>query len=159
MFRLVLLAEKTVPIAAASVAWLALLGTLRAAEPGSGKQAPAKEPTAGAKGEKQPESKKTPPSPPLPRQRDPFAVDATRAVGTGELKRLPRLELRGWLESAQGTRIALLEVEKGTTYLVREGSKLALHHQGRSWQLFVQRIEPGAVVLRLGPKGPEFWIR
>ncbi len=158
MFRLVLLAEKTVPIAATSVAWLALLGTLPAAESGSGKQVPAKEPTTKAKTEKQPESKKAPPSPPQPRQRDPFAVDATRAAGTGELKRLPRLELRGWLESAQGTRIALLEVEKGTTYLVREGDELVLHHQGRSWRLLVQRIDPGAVVLRLG-NGPEFSVR
>ncbi|GEM_PF-6103887 len=160
MLRLVLL-KKSVPIVTAFLAWLVLPGIAPGAEPAPGKQLPAKKAHAGAETQKQGEPKTAlePEKSKAPPPRDPFAVDASLLGGGGQLQALPKLELRGWLESAQGKRIALLEVEKGTTYLVHEGDQLVLHHQGRSWQLVVQRIEPAAVVLRLGGKGPEFTVR
>ncbi len=100
------------------------------------------------------------PSEPLERGRDPFTLDpALAAAAARQGKLLPPVVLRGWLESAQGTRIALLQVGNGVPLLVRPGDRFTLRHQGRSWPVAVQRVEPGTVVLQLQPQGPVLTVR
>lgn len=140
--------ETTKPSASSQADREQKAGPLMAKEPRNDKQSSRPVP-AGKK-----------PSEPLERGRDPFTLDpALAAAAARQGKLLPPVVLRGWLESVQGARIALLQVGNEVPLLVRPGDRFTLRHQGRRWPVVVQRIDPGTVVLQLQPQGPVLTVR
>ncbi len=140
--------ETTKPSASSQTERRQKAGPLVAKEPRNDKRSPRPVP-AGKK-----------PAESLERGRDPFTLDpALAAAAARQGKLLPPVVLRGWLESAQGTRIALLQIGNEVPLLVRPGDRFTLRHQGRRWPVAVQRVEPGTVVLQLQPQGPVLTVR
>jgi len=85
--------------------------------------------------------------------RDPFApTERMREGGDGFVPRdapqvLPGLELRGYIEGADGKAVALLEVEGKRIYLVRKGDSVSLPQGGRS--LVMRVVEVNNLELRI----------
>lgn len=131
------------PRIALALLLLALVGVARAEE---GEERPAPVPAPA-------------PAPaPAPEEADPFSPGAAlREAGDQEERRtfvprddpeaLPQLVLRGYIEDAVGTTVALLEVEGRTTYLVRKGDTVSLPSRGRN--TVVRVTELGNLELRV----------
>ena len=82
--------------------------------------------------------------------RDPFALpDRKRADPAGVPAALPTLTLRGFIETADGKRIALLEIDSGRTYLVRKGDSLT--HSGTT--LRIADLDKQALHIEVGQSG------
>jgi hypothetical protein len=93
-------------------------------------------------------------------ERDPFApsgrlqappgADPTGFVRTDETELLPQLALRGYVEDADGNAVALLEVAKGVTHLVRAGDTVSLSQRRGNLVLRVKEISNLALLVEVG---------
>jgi len=88
--------------------------------------------------------------------RDPFAPsermrdeqgDRAQFVPRDAPNGVPALALRGFIEDGSGNRVALLEVEGGTTHIVRKGDAVNLPRGAQN--LVVRVIETGNLELRV----------
>ena len=93
-------------------------------------------------------------------ERDPFApsgrlqvqpgADPTGFVRTDETDLLPQLALRGYVEDADGNAVALLEVSKGVTHLVRAGDTVSLSQRRGNLVLRVKEINNLSLLVEVG---------
>ena len=91
-----------------------------------------------------------------PEPRDPFALpDRKRVERNAVPAALPTLTLRGFIETAAGERIALLEIESGRTYLVRKGDSLT-HSE---WTLRIADLDKRALRIEVGEGGRVVVVR
>jgi len=88
--------------------------------------------------------------------RDPFALpDRKRVDPAADPAALPTLTLRGFIETGDGQRIALLEIDSGRTYLVRKGDSLT--HSGTT--LRIADLDKRALRIEVGEGGPVVVVR
>jgi len=92
-------------------------------------------------------------------KRDPFALPdrsrgERRANGAAAVPvAIPKLALRGFIETADGERIALLEVESRRTYLVRKGDALTITATRGECALRIAEIDRSALRIEVGQSG------
>jgi len=89
--------------------------------------------------------------------RDPFTASERmrknandRFVPADALSDLPRLEMRGYVEDADGKCVAILEVDGRTSYVVRKGDTINLPLANRSLALRVVEIKNLEVRIEIG---------
>jgi hypothetical protein len=102
-------------------------------------------------------------------ERDPFAPragmqtptagDPTGFVRTDETGRLPQLALRGYIEDGDGNAVALLEVSKGATYLVRQGDTVSISQQRGNVVLRVREISNLSLLVEVGELRQVYVVR
>jgi len=97
--------------------------------------------------------------------RDPFALP-DRARGEGRRNgaavvpaALPDLALQGFIETADGARIALLKIDSRRTYLVREGDTLTVSRAQGEWELRIAGVDRMALRIEVGQTGRVVVIR
>jgi hypothetical protein len=107
---------------------------------------------------------------PIP-ERDPFSTSGLMAEeaqrrGSGlefypaqEMRAVPRLILRGFVEDETHVPIALLEVDQEGVYLVRAGDTISIQHRGASSVLKVQKITNLSVFVEVGSLGQVIVVR
>lgn len=73
--------------------------------------------------------------------------------------KIPKMHLRGLLHGAKGEILALLEIEKGGVYLVREGDSVGLHEFGVDSVIRIQKIDRLHLVVESGTLGQLIIVR
>ena len=102
-------------------------------------------------------------------ERDPFAPrggmqtptggDSSGFVRTDETGRMPQLALRGYIEDGEGNAVALLEVSKGSTYLVRRGDTVSISQQRGNVVLRVKEIDNLSLLIEVGELRQVYVVR
>ena len=72
---------------------------------------------------------------------------------------IPRMRLKGQIQGAEGEVVALLEIEDGHVYIVREGDTVGLHEFGYNAVIRVQKIDRLHLVIESGSLGQLIIVR
>jgi hypothetical protein len=76
-----------------------------------------------------------------------------------EQAKIPKMSMRGHLQGKNGEVIALLEIDKGGVYMVREGDTVGLHDLGVNSVIRVKEISRLHLVVESGSLGQLFIVR
>lgn len=74
-------------------------------------------------------------------------------------KELPKMFLRGHLTGPNGDMVALLQIDEGEVYIVREGDTIGLHDFGFDTVLRIQKISRLHLVVESGTLGQLIIVR
>jgi hypothetical protein len=85
-----------------------------------------------------------------PSGKDSPASSGPAFIPQNQSLKLPKMRLRGRLKDESGDSVALLEIEGGGVYIVREGDDVGLHEFGNDSVLRIRKIDRLHVVVEAG---------
>ena len=100
-------------------------------------------------------------------ERDPFGASGRLGAYIGDplftpsasLKGIPKMRMKGYLEGADGEKVALLELVGGGVHIVREGETVGLYEIGRESVIRIQKINRLHLVVEAGSLGQLIIVR
>ncbi len=73
--------------------------------------------------------------------------------------KIPRMHLKGHLRNEEGKLLSLLEIEGGSTYIVREGDTIGLSELGQDAVIKIKKIDRLHLVVEFGRMGTVIIVR